>query len=117
MIQSQSIIWIDTENWFNFLVARVQAIWDVQKYLHRSQPHNYGLITSVLTTMLYSIGNTTQALPAYTTEALRALRMNEVTYRFGIFFLQGLRLGEASPRLRRNCRCGLLTESESRTTP
>ena len=99
LLDSESIIWIRADTWFNFLATRVKAISDAQNHLNNLvHAANYGLITSVLTSMLFAVGNSPKAQPSYTREALTALSMDAVTHRFGMSFLQSLDMGAVSPR-------------------
>lgn len=96
MSDANMILWMPASVWLQGATARLRAISDAQQYLHDRKPENYGVITAVLSSMLFAVGNSPKALPLYTREALSALRMESVTHRFGMFFLQNLDMNLAS---------------------
>jgi hypothetical protein len=86
------IVWIPSNVWFTFQGRRVAELGNVQKTLYERtvRAPNYGLLTMVLTHMLQHVGITPVMNDQSLGHALKGLRFEEISQRFGCFFLHNL---------------------------
>jgi len=88
------IVWIPSRLWFTFLKQRVIEISTFQKKLSNlaERPKNYGLITAILSYMLQHVGISPIIKDRDVVQALADLHFDQISQRFGCFFLHDLNL-------------------------
>ena len=95
-MDAQPILAVKSEVYFGFQIRRMKELRNVQTYLSKYRPANYGAITAVLMHMIRHIPHSPVAKTGYLRDALRDLRFHEVMERFGTFFLHDLDLDHAT---------------------
>jgi hypothetical protein len=88
------IIWLSTADWFRFVKTRVAHIHIFQDKLTRfkTRAENHGILTAILNHTLQHIGVTPIVLEPHIRSALRDVRFDAVSTRFGCFFIHNLDL-------------------------
>src|SRR6202044_150437 len=86
------IVWIPSKVWFKFLAERIKAIRDAQMALSQAPVHNHGIMTAILLHIMRHTFVNPQRLPTFLRSNLRALRYEETSATFGMFFLHNLDL-------------------------
>ncbi|OJA20364.1 hypothetical protein AZE42_07317 [Rhizopogon vesiculosus] len=86
-LQSDPILWIPANSWFELLRRRIREIQRTQISIVRKNPPNLGILTGVLNHMLRSTTSTPIAYDHHVRESLALLQFRNVLETAGIFFL------------------------------
>jgi hypothetical protein len=105
-LDSEPILWIKSDVFFQFLSRRLVELRNVQLHLAHLQPSNYGIMTAVILHIMRSVMVTPRITQSFLGVALRDLRFNTIMNRFGMFFLHDLEI-----------RTGTLKELHPEDTP
>lgn len=91
------IVWLSSEKWFTFVKRRLDCLAQFQNELSRFRPRplNYGSLTNVLAYLIQCVGITPIVKDSDLREDLYSLRFQQISRRFGCFFLQNLNLTTA----------------------
>ena len=92
MMNSQPVLWLPSEIWFEFLAQRLKALKEQQEQLHAMQPANYGILTGLHQFLMQSIIFTPPITETFVRNALYILRYQANVARQGMFFLNELDL-------------------------
>ena len=92
IMNTQPILWLPSEIWFQFLAQRLKALKKQQEQLQVMQPANYGLLTGLHQFLMQSIIFTPPITETFVRNALYILRYRANITRQGMFFLHELDL-------------------------
>jgi len=92
MVDSEAILWLPSQVWFEFLRCRLEALLDHHTSLYRRNPSasNYGVMTGLFTYLMQSVLFTPTMVNSYVRESLALLNYKATVDRFGMFFLHDL---------------------------
>ncbi|KAN0101312.1 hypothetical protein V8E55_001296 [Tylopilus felleus] len=91
-IDSDPILWIPSEVWFEFLSQRVRALQLAQIDLYNLNPSNLGILTGILCHLIRCTSSTPIILDYHVRESMALLQFSRICERFGMFFLMDLDL-------------------------
>ena len=74
MMNSQPVLWLPSDIWFEFLAQRLKALKEQQEQLHAMQPANYGILTGLHQFLMQSIIFTPPITETFVRNALYILR-------------------------------------------
>ncbi|EIW74134.1 hypothetical protein CONPUDRAFT_147908 [Coniophora puteana RWD-64-598 SS2] len=95
LMDSGSVIWVQTETWFRWNAMRVKSLQETQEALRRKNPPNLGIMTSLLTHMIRSTTYTPIVYDAHLSDSLKSLQQHAVMETCNMFFLHDLDISKA----------------------
>ena len=106
-IDSQPILWLPSDVWFNFLDRRLGVLADMQAQLYIRRPPNYGVLSGLFSYLMQSVMFTPPLVNTFVRESLAALEYKRHCESDGIFFLHTFDLTKEP------CLEGVLLEDDS----
>ncbi|KIM49948.1 hypothetical protein M413DRAFT_6757 [Hebeloma cylindrosporum] len=91
-MDSEPILWLPSEIWFEFIDRRLGILSETQAYLFATRPANYGVLSGLLAYLMQSVMFTPPVVNTFVRESLAALQFKRIADSFGMFFLQTLDL-------------------------
>ncbi|KAI6143823.1 hypothetical protein BKA82DRAFT_4017515 [Pisolithus tinctorius] len=88
----QSILWIPTKVWLEFMAGRIRALQLAQISLKELEPPNLGILTGIICHMIRCTSTTAIILDFHVRESMALLQVSRVCERLGMFFLLDLDL-------------------------
>ena len=95
-IEVDSIIWLRSSTWFEFLAQRLDALQKSYKILYDMAPDNHGILAGLWAYLMQSVLFTPTMVNPYVNQSLAQLQFKKVVDRFGMFFLHDLNLRRKS---------------------
>jgi hypothetical protein len=92
MVDSEAILWLPCQVWFEFLSCRLETLVEHHMCLYQRSPaaFNYGVMTRLFTYLMQSVLFTPTMVNSYVRESLALLNYKATVDRFGMFFLHDL---------------------------
>ena len=92
MVDSEAILWLPSQVWFEFLRRRLETLVEHHQSLYYRNPaaSNYGVMTGLFTYLMQSVLFTPTMVNSYVRESLALLNYKVTVDRFGMFFLHDL---------------------------
>jgi hypothetical protein len=92
MVDSEAILWLPSQVWFEFLRRRLETLVEHHQSLYHRNPaaSNYGVMTGLFAYLMQSVLFTPTTVNSYVRESLALLNYKATVDRFGMFFLHDL---------------------------